>query len=78
MPSNLGTGSVTIRPWAVPTHNRPWQISRLVTCMLFGPGTEKERKSQIYLELVHLGVAVLKDDQPVQDLTRNKMRNNAD
>ena len=37
MPSSLGTGRVTMMPWAVPTHNNPWQISRLVTLMLFWP-----------------------------------------
>lgn len=37
MPSSLGTGRVMIKPWAVPTHNNPWQIRRLVTRMFFWP-----------------------------------------
>ncbi len=37
MPSSLGTGKVTIMPWAVPTHSSPWQISRLVTHTVFWP-----------------------------------------
>lgn len=37
MPSNLGTGRVIIKPWAVPTHSSPWQMRRLVTRMLFWP-----------------------------------------
>lgn len=41
MPSSLGTGSVIIKPWAVPTHNSPWQIRRLVTRMLFWPAIQK-------------------------------------
>lgn len=46
MPSSLGTGRVTIMPWAVPTHNKPWQMRRLVTCMLFGPVVQRKKKKK--------------------------------
>lgn len=43
MPSSLGTGRVMMMPWAVPTHNKPWQINRLVTLTFFLPEEKKYR-----------------------------------
>lgn len=47
MPSNLGTGRVIIKPWAVPTHSSPWQMRRLVTRMLFWPAAWRHNDTEI-------------------------------
>lgn len=47
MPSNFGTGNVTMMPWAVPTHSNPWQMSKLVTQIAFWPA-EWKRITKIF------------------------------
>lgn len=43
MPSSLGTGRVIMMPWAVPTHNKPCEINRLVTRTFFWPEGKKRK-----------------------------------
>lgn len=47
MPSSRGTGSSTMMPWSVPTHSKPWQMSRLVTRTCFCPEERGKKKGGV-------------------------------